>query len=320
MEKKKILVTGGAGFIGSHVVCKMLRSGYTVNILDNFSTGRRINIPIHERVTTFEGDTRDPLVVSNAVRGCSVIVHLAAIVGVEEVIAQPLRTVEVETIGTYNIVQAAKKYGVKKIIYASSSAVYKTVETDGSRETDELGLVSNYAIAKRLNERYLSALIETDNISVNCLRFFNIYGERQDTRMVIPRFFNQAIHHQPIEVFGGGLQTRDFTSVLDVQEAIYRLSQRLDLNGTFNISRGQETTIADLAKMIKKITNSKSEILMLSNPDARKTFRVNRRIGNNDKLFRAIDFRPGIKLADGLSAWFEKEQETNLLAHGGYVV
>ncbi len=311
MGKRKILITGGAGFIGSHVVCRMLKSGYHVNILDNFSTGKKRNIPIHEQVTLFEGDIRDSSMVDKAVQGCATIVHLAAIVGVEEVIAQPLQTVEVETIGTYNIVQAARKNGVKKIIYASSSAVYKAVETNSSRESDELGLVSNYAIAKRLNERYLSALIQTDNISVNCLRFFNIYGERQDTRMVIPRFFQQALTNQPIEVFGPGNQTRDFTSVIDVKEAIFKLIQRPNVNGTFNISRGQETTIAELAKAIKNITQSKSEIIMLGHPSERETFRVNRRIGSNDKLFAAIDFRPSIKLLEGLNSYFEKEQETN---------
>ncbi len=313
MEKRKILVTGGAGFIGSHVVCRMLRAGYHVNILDNFSTGKKRNIPSHERVTLYEGDIRDPSIVNMATQGCTTIVHLAAIVGVEEVIAQPLKTVEVETIGTHNIVNAARKYGVKKILYASSSAVYKAVETNSSRETDDLGLVSNYAIAKRLNERYLSALIKTDNISVNCLRFFNIYGERQDERMVIPRFFQQAINNQPIEVFGSGNQTRDFTSVNDVREAIYRLIQRPNLNGTFNISRGQETTIADLAKLVRSVTRSKSEIVMLGHPTERETFRVNRRIGNNDKLFAAIDFRPSIQLVDGLRECFEKEQEARLL-------
>ena len=313
MEKRKILVTGGAGFIGSHVVCKMLKAGYAVNILDNFSTGKKRNIPAHGAVTLFEGDTRDQSVVDMAVRGCTTIVHLAAIVGVEEVIAQPLETVEVETIGTHNIVRAARKYSVRKILYASSSAVYKAVENNGSLESDDLGLVSNYAIAKRLNERYLSALIKTDNISVNCLRFFNIYGERQDTRMVIPRFFHQALNNQPIEVFGGGNQTRDFTSVNDVSESIYRLIQSPNLNGTFNISRGQETTIAELATLIKKVTRSTSEIVMLGHPSERDSFRVNRRIGNNDKLFAAIGFRPGIKLTEGLKIYFEKEQEARLI-------
>jgi len=313
MEKRKILITGGAGFIGSHIVCKMLKAGYSVHILDNFSTGKRTNIPINENITLFEGDTRDPLMVNKAVRGCSVIVHLAAIVGVDEVIAQPLHTVEVESIGTYHIVQAAKAYGVKKILYASSSAVYKPVENDqGSIESDDLGLVSTYAIAKRLNERYLSALTKTDQISVNCLRFFNIYGERQDTRMVIPRFFDQAINHQPIEIFGDGYQTRDFTSVNDVSEAIYRLIQRPTLSGTFNISRGQETTIAELATLIKKVTNSRSEIVTLRHPSARETFRVNRRIGNNNKLFAATGFRPEIRLLDGLKACFKKEQKVRL--------
>jgi len=313
MEKRKVLVTGGAGFIGSHVVCKMLKAGYHVNILDNFSTGKKRNIPVHERVALFEGDTRNPQIVDMAVRDCTVIVHLAAIVGVEQVIAQPLETVEVETIGTHHIVEAARKYGVKKILYASSSAVYKPVDHQGSKESDALGLVSTYAIAKRLNERYLSALTKTDNISVNCLRFFNIYGERQDTRMVIPRFFDQALRGQPIEVFGCGKQTRDFTSVGDVSEAIYRLIQRPNLNGTFNISRGQETTIAELAAIIKKITRSKSEIVLLGHPSERETFRVSRRMGLNDKLFAATNFRPTIELVEGLKFYFEKEQETQEL-------
>jgi len=313
MEKGKILVTGGAGFIGSHVVCKMLRAGYYVNILDNFSTGKKRNIPVDERVKLFKGDIRDPLVVDLAAQGCAVIVHLAAIVGVEEVIAQPLETVEVETIGTHNVVRAARKNGIKKVLYASSSAVYKAVENTSSLESDELGLVSNYAIAKRLNERYLSALIKTDNISVNCLRFFNIYGERQDTRMVIPRFFEQALNGLPIEIFGSGEQTRDFTFVEDVSESIFRMIQLPELNGTFNISRGEETTIKELAELIKAITNSTSEITCLEHPAARETFKVNRRIGNNGKLFAATGFRPATRLREGLSICLEKKQAVDLI-------
>ncbi len=301
MSLNRILITGGAGFIGSHLAIKYSQLGYQVVVLDNFLKGNKLENSFEPNIQLLEGDVRNKSTVMHAAKGCQTIIHLAAVVGVDEVINDPLDTVETETIGTANVVSAAIHHQVKKIIYTSSSAVYHKLQSDFNRETDELSLVNTYAIAKRLNEKYLEALPKKHGISTNCIRLFNVYGTHQDVRMVIPRFLDQALKGERIEVFGCGNQTRDFTHVSDVAEVVYLLSKQKDLNGIFNIARGIETTIFDLAKEIKKAANSSSIIQLLDFPENRLSYKVDRRVGSSDKLFEAIGFKPEIFLSDGLN-------------------
>lgn len=306
MENKKVLITGGAGFIGSHMVDALLDQGWEVTVLDNCSAGNKICPLALQRIQFFKGDVRNLDLVLRAAKNCQAIIHLAAVVGVDEVIARQTETIETETIGTQNIVRAAKLNHVKKIIYSSSSAVYGKVGDRFNRENDSLDLVNAYAVAKRLNEQYLGSLTLEEGISTNCLRFFNVYGGRQDQRMVVPRFFEQAIHHQPIEVFGDGNQTRDFTHIDDVVEAISSLLTSCSIDGVFNISRGIETTIQELATAIKMVTNSKSKISNLIFPNKRKLYKVDRRVGSAEKLFKHIGRKPSINLNDGLEKYFSR--------------
>lgn len=304
MENGKILITGGAGFIGSHLVDALLEQNWEVSVLDNCSAGNKICHLAQKRIQFFRGDVRDLDLVMQAAEGCDAIIHLAAVVGVDAVIARQTETIETETIGTQNIVNAAKSNQVKKIIYSSSSAVYGKVGDQLSLENDPLELINAYAVAKRLNEQYLNSVTLENGISTNCLRFFNVYGGRQDSRMVVPRFFEQAINNQPIEVFGDGNQTRDFTHIDDVVEAITDLLSNHSVNGIFNISRGIETTIQELAEQIKKVTNSNSKISNLIFPNKRKLFKVDRRVGSAEKLFQNIGRKPSVFLQDGLEKYF----------------
>ena len=309
MENKKVLITGGAGFIGSHLVDALLEQNWEVSVLDNCSAGNKVCPLAMKRIQFFDGDVRDLNLVLQAAKDCDAIIHLAAVVGVDAVIARQTETIETETIGTQNVVKAAKLNQVKKIIYSSSSAVYGKVGDRYNRENDTLELVNAYAVAKRLNEQYLGSLTLEEGISTNCLRFFNVYGGRQDSRMVVPRFFEQAINNQPIEVFGDGNQTRDFTHIDDVVEAISTLLSIHSVNGIFNISRGIETTIQELAEQIKRVTNSDSEISNLIFPTKRKLFKVNRRVGSAEKLLKHIGKKPGVFLQDGLEKYFLRISE-----------
>lgn len=305
MNFKKILVTGGAGFIGSHLVEQLCNAGYEVIVLDNLFSGNKLIGMDKPQFTWVEGDVRDKKIVSKAMRGCDSVIHLAAIVGVDEVIRHSVEMVETETIGTANIVEAALKNKVKKIVYASSSAVYHNLQADLNKEDDESNLVNTYAIAKGLNEKYLEAVAASERISINSLRFFNVYGTRQDKRMVIPRFFEQAMRHQAIQVFGSGQQTRDFTHVADVIKGIMLLNERLNLDGIYNICKGVETTILELAKCIKEVTKSTSPIELIHFPESRKCYKVERRVGCSEKLFVDTGFRPGISLRKGLAGIYQ---------------
>lgn len=305
MTSDKILITGGAGFIGSHLVEKLVTKGHEVIVLDNLSARSKLRAHVQKKIQFIEGDVRDFKLVGQATKGCKMIVHLAAVVGVDEVIKRCVEMTETETIGTHNIVNAALQHNVKKIIYASSSAVYEKIVNGFSREEDNLGLVNTYAIAKRLNEKYLEALAQEENISTNALRFFNVYGDRQDTRMVIPRFFEQALRGQSMEIFGTGQQTRDFTHIDDVVQGIIALLSKQSLNGVFNIARGVETTILELAREIKKITKSNSVLEQQAFPMDRLTFKVNRRVGSTEKLFRYTGVQPSIRLNEGLKRYLQ---------------
>lgn len=304
MTNKKILITGGAGFIGSYLVDSLLNSRWQITVLDNLSMGNKICPHSFQKIQFIQGDVRDLDTVMHAAQNVDIIIHFAAIVGVDEVINRESATIEIETIGTHNIVKAAKNFGSKKIIYASSSAVYGKGNQGISKEENDLHLENGYAIAKRLNELYLNALTKEEGISTNSLRFFNVYGVRQDDRMVVPRFFQQAMTNEPIEVFGNGEQTRDFTHVSDVIKIITNLIQNPNINGIYNVSRGIETPIVQLAQMIKEVTRSNSEIALLYFPKKRNAYKVNKRVGCTEKIYQHINLKPEILLEEGLKTYF----------------
>jgi len=304
MSKHKILITGGAGFIGSHLVKFLVENSYEVTVLDRCINGCKIDEYLLSRIQFIRGDVRDFSLVRDAMRGCHSVIHLAALVGVEEVQQKQMETIETELIGTQNIVKSALEEGVEKIVYTSSSAVYKDTIGESSRESDRLCLANDYAVAKRMNELYLQALTAEKDIQTVSLRLFNVYGEGQDERMVIPRFFQRALNNEPIVVFGDGSQTRDFTIIDDVSRAIFLILKDPYINGIFNIANGVELTIKDLAFMIKKITKSSSSIEFRPFPKERIDYKVKKRIGNTDKLFNTIGFRPSFSPLLGLEKCF----------------
>jgi len=237
----KILVTGGAGFIGSNLVQRLVEDGHEIVVLDNLLRGNKIDHTIFQKIKFYNKDIRDMEAVEEASKGCDIIFHLAAILGVDIVADNPVETMDVETIGMRNVANAALNNGVKKILYASTSGIYGHSAMEKS--VDESIMVdprTSYAMAKRYNEIYLSALNEEKGIQSIALRFFNVYGYNQDNRMVIPRFFEQALKGEPITVFSKGLQTRDFTYIDDTVESCIRL-MNIDVKfEIFNIANENE--------------------------------------------------------------------------------
>ncbi len=297
----KILITGGAGFIGSNLTKRLVDDGHQVVVLDNLLRGNKIDKDTFSKIEFVKGDVRDTELVNKTVSGCDMIFHFAAVLGVDVVADNPVETMDVEVIGTRNIVTAAEANGVKKIMYASTSGIYGHSAIE-SALTEEV-LVdprTSYAMAKRYNEIYLASHHEEKGLDSISLRFFNVYGHNQDNRMVVPRFFEQAVKNDPITVFGTGKQTRDFTYIDDTVEACVRLMQ---VKGTHivNIANEHEWCIEDLAEIILKITDSSSEIKYIDAPKKRYDYEVERRVGSSEKLVKLTGYKPDTNLQEGLT-------------------
>lgn len=297
----KILITGGAGFIGSNLAKRLVAEGHTVVILDNLLRGNKLDKETFNQIVFIQGDVRDESVVIDAAKGCDLVFHFAAVLGVDIVADNPVETMDVEVIGTRNVVNACEINNVKYLMYASTSGIYSHSAIVKNALTEEI-LVdprTSYAMAKRYNEIYLASHFEEKGLNVLSLRFFNIYGSNQDNRMVVPLFFEQATTGQPLTVYGNGKQTRDFTYIDDTVESCVRL-MRIRGCHIVNIANEQEWSILDLAQSIKKITNSDSRIIFVDAPKKRYDYEVERRVGSSIKLKNLTNYKPETNLIQGL--------------------
>jgi UDP-glucose 4-epimerase len=302
MTNQRIVITGGAGFIGSHLTSKLVELGNEVVIIDTLLRGNKIPQDILAKVELHEVDVCDAAKVAELSKGADVIFHFAAILGVDIVADNPIETMETEVNGMQSVAHACAKNGIEKLIYASTSGVYGHLALEQS--VNEEILVdprTSYAMAKRYNEIYLASLFEEKGINSIALRFFNIYGLRQDNRMVIPRFMEQALKGEPLTVYGTGEQTRDFTYVEDAVKSTINLAK--DVNGfeIFNIANEKEATIEELAKEIIRLLNSTSEIHHIEAPKKRYDYEVGRRYGSSEKLLKHTGYKPSTGLKEGLS-------------------
>jgi UDP-glucose 4-epimerase len=297
----KILVTGGAGFIGSHLV-EFLSKKNLVIVLDSFLQGNKIE-NLNKNIKLVKGDVRNFNLVKKLSKNCSTIFHLAAILGVGVVAQKNLETVECEFEGLKNICRAAKVNKVKKIIYTSSSGVYgKLSYKHKVKENALIAPASVYAMAKRMGEFYLKSFQREHGIDCIALRLFNVYGPRQDKRMVIPIFIDQAINNKPITVFGTGRDTRDFTYIDDCIKAFDLVNDKVNGFEVLNISKGKDYNIQNLAKNIKKKLNSNSIIKKIKVPKKFEEFQVPKRCGDSSKIFKLIKYKPRTSLDEGLDS------------------
>ena len=253
---KKVVVTGGAGFVGSHLTELLLSRGYHVIIIDDLSTGKKANIePLLKsmRVEFIQGSITDPPLLQNLFQGVYYVFHQAAIPSVPRSIQDPLSTNKANITGTLNVLLAARDNNVKKVIYASSSSVYGDTPTLPKREDMVSHPQSPYALTKLVGEYYCYIFHQIYDLPTICLRYFNVYGPRQDSdsqyAAVIPIFIARVSQNKPPIIYGDGEQTRDFTFVKDVIQANI-IGAESDACGVFNIGRGENSTLNDLAKTI----------------------------------------------------------------------
>ena len=303
----KYLVTGGAGFIGSHITRALLEQGANVRILDNFSTGKRENV--EELICQFnanqlevlEGDVRDAPLVKESVRGVEIIFHEAAFVSVPQSMDEPQECFDVNITGTSLLFDTARKAGVRRAVIASSAAVYGESDALPLVEETPLQPLSPYAVSKRVDEMYAELFTNSFGFEVVALRYFNVYGPRQRPDSMyaaaVPIFARRLLDGKPVTVFGDGGQTRDLINVHDVVRANLIASDHPNAAGkVFNICTGVETRLLELLEVLYELF-PKAPQPEFAPPRAGDIYRS---VGSSQKAADVIGFRAQISLATGL--------------------
>lgn len=305
MALTQALITGGAGFIGSHLTERLLAAGQTVTIIDDLSTGRLANLAHLEgdaRLRVVVEDIRNTQVMDRLVSECDVVYHLAAAVGVEKILSEPIATIEINIGGTEVVLKTARRYR-KQVMLASTSEVYgKGVRFPFTEDDDTVMGATirsrwSYATTKAIDEFLALAYHKEVGLPVVIFRLFNTVGPRQTGQygMVLPRFVQAALGGKPIQVYGDGEQSRCFCNVHDAVEAIYGLSQMPSALGqVFNVGSREEVSILELAKRVKARAGSESEIRLIPYTEAYEAgfedFR--RRVPNIAKIQSMIEWEP----------------------------
>ncbi|MCJ7791300.1 MAG: SDR family oxidoreductase [Dehalococcoidia bacterium] len=265
MNSKVVLVTGGAGFIGSHLAQELAERNYNVVIIDNLFTGKKENIEElvkKDNVEFNQGSVTDVPLLQSLFKGVEYVFHQAAIPSVPRSVANPLASHEANATGTLNVLLAARDSGVKKVIYASSSSVYGDIPTLPKREDMAPNPQSPYAVTKLTGEYYCQVFQQVYGLSTVCLRYFNVYGPGQDPdsqyAAVIPKFIKRVSEGMPPIIFGDGEQTRDFTFIRDAVEANILFAES-NASGVFNIGKGSKISINELAMLVSRLMDKDLE-------------------------------------------------------------
>ena len=319
------LITGGAGFIGSHLCSQLLADGHRVIAVDNLSTGLYRNIAHlkdQPNFSIFIGDIRDQQLLDLLIRQSDVVFHLAAAVGVRLIIERPVETLETNILGSHAVLSLAAKYNRKTIITSTSEVYGKSVQDSFAEDDDSVLGPSvrkrwSYACSKLADEFLALALHEEKGLPMVIARLFNTVGPRQTGRygMVVPTFVRQALQAEPITVFGTGSQSRCFIHVSEVVEALIKLAQTESALGqVVNLGSNQSITIAELAKTVKETTGSNSEIVTVPYDAAyQKGFEdMERRVPDTRKAYRLIGFKPQKTIVDiiqDVAAEMKREEE-----------
>lgn len=306
----RALVTGGAGFIGSHIVEELLQQGHTVRVLDNFSTGSRHNLaPFQGKLEILAGDLREAQDVQAAVKDVELVFHLAAFISVPQSMLEPELCFKVNVDGTATLLESARRAGVRKVVLSSSTAVYGNTSSFPTSEDTPLQPLSPYAVSKQVNELYARLYTQVLGLQVIALRYFNVFGPRQrpdsDYAAAIPIFVRKLTAGEPITIFGDGRQSRDFIYVKDVVSANLLAASSEAAGEAYNICTGQETSLLSLLEELSEISPHTPEVRFApARPGD-----IYRSAGNPEKAARAFGFRAQTPLSLGLTQtmdWMKK--------------
>lgn len=323
----KVLITGGAGFIGSHLAEALLTKGKEVFVIDDLSTGSASNIThLQERpgFHAVRGSILDPWKLEPLIEQADFVYHLAAAVGVELVVRSPVHTINDNVHGTENVLSLASKHR-KPVLLTSTSEVYGKSDRDKFREDDDLLIGPpafvrwGYACSKLLDEFLAMAYAREQNLPVYIVRLFNTVGPRQTGRygMVLPRFVDQALRDEPLTIHGDGQQTRCFCHVSDVVRALEELPRHERARGqVYNLGSHEEVTILDLARRVKQFTESRSELRLVPYEQAyAKGFEdMRRRVPSTEKIYQLMGWRPTNSLNEIIRLTVEHRRQAGATA------
>lgn len=309
----KFLVTGGAGFIGSHIVRSLLEKNHSVSVLDNFSSGKKENLEkINGRIELYRDDIRSSGACLKAARDVDFVLHQAALRSVPKSMKNPKEYNEVNIGGTFNMLEASKKNKVKRFVFASSSSVYGEVDNFPQKESFLPQPISPYALTKLTGEHYCRIFSHHHGLSTVALRYFNVFGPRQslddEYAVVIPRFITNMLNDQPVPIYGTGKQSRDFTYVANVVEANILAARKSGVNGrVFNVASGKDYTVLELVKILNNILKKNIKPKFL-NPREGDVFRT---LSDLSRSRRILGFNPRVDFVKGLEFTVEyfKENE-----------
>ena len=311
--KRLWLVTGGAGFIGSHVVEELVRRGERVRVLDNFSTGTIENIAsVEDKIEIIKGDIRDFKVVKKAVRGVDYVIHQAAMRSVPKSVDDPIGSNENNITGTLNLLIASKEEKVKKVVYASSSSVYGDCKRFPQKETFTPSPISPYAVSKLAAEYYCIMFSKTFDLPTVALRYFNVFGPRQPVESiysaVIPKFIELALSKKPLEIHWDGRQSRDFTYVSNVVDANILAALSNNSNGKiYNVGCGRSISLLKIVALLEKFLGYRLKKVFMPKRkgDVRKTY------ADISLIKRELNYEPKVNFEEGLLKtleWFKSNR------------
>lgn len=317
------LVTGGAGFIGSHIVRRLLDLGERVRVLDDCSTGNRDNLSdVAHRIDFIRGSITETATAEAAMNGCDYCIHQAAVPSVPRSVADPARTHEANVTGTMNVLLAAREAGVRRVVMASSSSVYGNAATLPVDESLPVAPISPYAVSKAAAEMYARVFSELYELDVVSLRYFNVFGPRQDPNSpysaVIPLFIHAMLEGTPPTIYGDGWQARDFTFVGNVAAANVKACFAPGrIAGTYNVAAGEPRSLLELIDALNEILGT-SITPQFADPRPGDVVRSHAAVARAEKTF---GFRPQVGFREGLSetvAWYRATRataDTRIQAH-----
>jgi len=297
------LVTGGAGFIGSHITERLVASGERVRVLDNFSYGKKENLSaVDDRIEVVRGDLLDPEAVRRAMQGVRVVFHQAALRSVPFSVENPSIVNRVNVEGTLNVLIAARDAKARRVVFASSSSVYGNAKAMPESETQVLAPLSPYAVSKLAGEYYCRAFTDLYGLETVSLRYFNVFGPRQDPASeyaaVIPRFITWALEKENLQVHGDGLQSRDFTYIDNVVDAnLLAAESRKAVGGVYNVGQSRSYSLLDLIDLLRSILQTD---LQWDHTGAR-AGDVRYTLADISRAAEDMDYRPGVSFEEGIA-------------------